>query len=126
MRSSRATSKIHFYLIILTVTFLALAVIAMVLRKYLANPIEPSAGEAVFSLSDLRRMHRDGELTDDEYLAARAAALAESGVQVEGAALPADGPGKPKGPAGVDLGPELLSPDDLDAPPTPEKPDEDG
>jgi len=143
-RIEQATSKVNFYLIILTCTFLVLAVLGLIARKLFNSPIESSDQDAALSLSDLRRMHREGELTDDEYLAARAAALAESGVYVSdtpsgnaasaSATDPTDQddaePGtRPDthlgaGP-GVELGPELL--DGPEEPPESEpKPDNPG
>ncbi len=143
-RIEQATSKVNFYLIVLTCTFLALAVVGLIARKIFHGPIESDDQEAVLNLSDLRRMHRDGELTDDEYLAARSAALAESGVYVDND--PPNGPGSdsavtqtggsvakadpatgagPGGGPGVELGPELL--DKPDTPPKDEdKPDNPG
>ena len=152
-RIEQATSRINFYLIVMTCTFLALAVVGLIARKWFNSPTDAAQDESTFNLSDLRRMHRDGELTDDEYLVARAAALAESGVYSDKEAsdtstsesgvtqnepsnprndkptsdLPASQPGRPGGPGGpgVELGPELL--DTPETPPEPnDKPDNPG
>lgn len=143
-RIEQATSKVNFYLIILTCTFLALAVVGLIARKIFNSPIESSDEEAVLSLSDLRRMHREGDLTDDEYQAARAAALAESGVYIGGEGTDDGATGQtvnqdpkkvtpdedhpdtdPAVDPGVELGPELLN--DPDGPTGPgNKPDNPG
>ncbi len=143
-RIDQATSKVNFYLIILMCTFLTLAVVGLVARKIFNSPIESSDEDAALNLSDLRRMHREGDLTDDEYLAARAAALAESGVYVSGRGVRGGTPEShddqnpetishsvelppisPGAVPGVELGPELM--DSRDEPPEPEsKPDNPG
>ncbi len=74
-RASRAANEIWFYLLMLVALTVVVVVVGLVARKYLAGPIEPSGGETVFDLSDLRRLHREGHLSDEEYRAARAAVL---------------------------------------------------
>jgi len=113
-RLERATNNLRFYLTVLAITFIVIAVVAAVARKYLAGPVEPSQGEAIFDLSELRRLHREGQLSDDEYLAARAAALKDSRARLGDDAPQPDtdaAPARPR-PAhpGIELGPELLDP----------------
>ena len=117
-RVAKAQEDIWFYALLLAAAFLVCGVAAVLVRKWLTSPIESSQGQAVLDLSQLRRMHRDGMLTDQEYEAARSVALAETGV--------APSPDKPSAtplnasPAAVvdesDLGPELL---DRSNPPDP-------
>jgi hypothetical protein len=117
-RATRATSDLWFYLSALTVCFVVIVAAGLIARRYLAGPIESSDGEAMFDLSELRRLHREGRLTDEEYLAARGAVLndgnaylGEAGSQTSPHAATPTGP--PAG-AGITLGPELL-----DSPHTP-------
>lgn len=51
-----------------------LVIIAMLLRKRFLNQ-ELDRGEAGFTLADIRRMYRDGELTQEEFDQARAALI---------------------------------------------------
>ncbi len=125
-RLERANDNLRFYLTALAIAFIVIAVVAAIARKYLAGGIESDDGEAIFDLSELRQQHRDGQLTDDEYLAARAAALNVGGTYL-GNDLPRADPGadptpRPAGGAGVDLGPELLDTSKT-TPKTPEESD---
>ncbi len=74
-RAKRASGDVLEYLAILLVAAIVIVAIGLIARKYLAGPIESTEGEAVFDLSELRRMHREGVLNDEEFQAARAAAL---------------------------------------------------
>ncbi len=135
-RSERATNHVWFYLAMLMACAVVIVGLGLVARKYLAGPVESSKNRAKFDLSDLRRMHREGELSDDEYLAARAVALADSGVYLDDtaatanpSAIASNNPGvpgstsKPPNRSGVELGPELM--DDPQAPPQPPAPPDD-
>lgn len=110
-RAARAQSEVWFYLIMLVVAAVVITAIGLVARKYLTEPIEASEGQAVFDLSELRRLHRLGQLTDDEFEAAKAAVLKDGAGYMSkpptGAEWPAPRP--PSGPD-VELGPELLEP----------------
>lgn len=115
-RTARAQNDIWLYLIVLVVGALLIVVIGLIARKVFADPIEASEGETVFDLSELRRMHRAGQLTDEEYQAAKAAVLMDGAGFLSRA--PAAGPERSAGPGGlrpaddpdVELGPELLGP----------------
>lgn len=50
-----------------------IAVVAFFIKRRLAAPTEVGEG---FTLSDLRRMHKDGALSEEEYEAARRAMIA--------------------------------------------------
>jgi hypothetical protein len=123
-RIARAQNDVWLYLIVLVVGALVIVVIGLIARKVFADPIESSEGEAVFDLSELRRLHRAGQLTDDEYEAAKAAVLMDGASFLAQAPAAAERPARPGGlrPAddpGVELGPELLGPS-----PTPPNGDE--
>lgn len=128
-RASRAANEIWFYLLMLVALTVVVVVVGLVARKYLAGPIEPSGGETVFDLSDLRRLHREGHLSDQEYQAARAAVLIDgnSNLGNEPQAQPTPPARMPEQPSDshldtpdtpdTELGPELLDrPHPTDAP----------
>ncbi len=115
-RLERATSNLWFYLPALTVLVILIAAVGLVARKYLTGPIQSSGGDAVFDLSELRQLHHEGHLSDDEYLAARSAALSEGGSFLGDAGKQADPQSdpstrprnRPPNRSGIHLGPELL------------------
>lgn len=113
-RSVRAQNDVWFYLIVLVAAGVVIAVIGLVARKYLSGPIEATEGEAVFDLSELRRLHRMGQLTDDEFQAAKAAVLMNGADYLAkdstGAQRPARPATRPAGDPDIMLGPELLGP----------------
>jgi hypothetical protein len=113
-RSTRASNHVWFYLAALVGCIVVLVGLGYFVWRCITRPIESHGGEAAFNLSDLRRMHRQGELSDDEYLAARAVALAASGVDLGEPAQDvhptASAPRQPLNRSGVELGPELLDP----------------
>jgi hypothetical protein len=122
-RAAKATNDIWFYLAVLVVASVVIVAVGLVLRKMLAGPIEAAQGEAVFSLSDLRRMHREGMLTDEEYRAARSATLVESGLSPDSSGAPKPAAARREtGPPATEvveesrLGPELLDPKGPPAP----------
>jgi len=114
-RAAKAANDIWFYLAVLVVASIVIVAVGLVLRKMLSGPVEAAQGEAVFSLSELRKMHREGMLTDEEFQAARSAALAESGLSAPsgGEPRPVTAP-KPSSHVVEEsqLGPELLDPQD--------------
>lgn len=120
-RAARAQGDIWFYLAVLVAAAVVIAVIGLVARKYLSEPIEATEGEAVFDLSELRRLHRLGQLTDDEYEAAKAAVLINGadylGTDSTGAPRPARPAPRPTGDPDIELGPELLGPTTPPLPP---------
>jgi len=62
----------------------ALIVLGVVARKILKGPPdEPNTG-ITFSISDLRRMHREGQLSDEEFERAKAAIIANSSFAMGG------------------------------------------
>ncbi|MEZ6193043.1 MAG: SHOCT domain-containing protein [Phycisphaerales bacterium] len=113
-RTARAQGDIWFYLGVLVVAAVVIAVIGLIARKYLSEPIEASEGEAVFDLSELRKLHRHGQLTDDEFEAAKAAVLMNGADYLSkdstGAERPTRPTPRPAGDADIELGPELLGP----------------
>ena len=113
-RTVRAQNDVWFYLVVLVAAGVVIAVIGLIARKYLSGPIEASEGEAVFDLSELRRLHRQGQLTDDEFEAAKAAVLMNGadylGKDSTGAERPTRPIPRPAGDPDIELGPELLGP----------------
>jgi len=112
VRAAKASADIWFYLLILVVASMIVVTLGLVLRKKLSVPIESARGETAFNLSDLRKLHRLGLLSDEEFQAAKAGALAESGVPPVSGTVPKAAPKTGQNPLGaVDeslLGPELL------------------
>ncbi len=126
-RAARATNDIWMILTILVVASILIVAVALIVRKMLLGSDEASAGEAIFDLSELRRLHREGSLTDEEFQAARAAALMDGtgylgGEQASASATPPSA----KSSQDVELGPELLSEQDLADPLQENPPDDDG
>ncbi len=113
-RAARAQDDVWFYLIVLVIAAVVITVIGLVARKVLSEPIEASQGEAVFDLSELRKLHRQGQLTDDEFEAAKAAVLMNGsdylGRDSTGAERSAWPIPRPPGDPDIELGPELLGP----------------
>lgn len=113
-RAARAQDEVWFYLVVLVIAAVVITVIGLVARKVLSDPIEASEGQAVFDLSDLRKLHRQGQLTDDEYEAAKAATLMDGasfmGKDSAGAPRSVRPAHRPLDDPGVELGPELLDP----------------
>lgn len=110
-RTAQARSDIWWNLGLLTAMAAMMVVIGLIARKLLADPIESSNARAVFSLSDLRRLHREGQLSDEEFQAAKAAVIAGTSAQLKDDDAPQT-PAKNRAPLTDDtaLGPELLDP----------------
>lgn len=127
-RTAQNQSDIWFYLIVLVVGAFVVITIGLVARKMLGGPIETGEGGSVFDLSELRRLHREGQLTDEEFQVARAAALKESTGYLGEDAPPTDeAPRAKPGSHDIDLGPELVdTPDPPEPPDTPEESDKPG
>ncbi len=104
-RTARAQGEIWFYLVLLVIAAAIVVMVGLAVRKALLDPIESSAEEAVLDLSELRRLHREGKLSDEEYLAAKQAILSAGANVLHGDDQE------------VDLGPELLDTPDIPAPP---------
>jgi hypothetical protein len=95
-----AAASILFWVAVLLAVIVALAVVALWLRRRLMVA-EESEGGIGFTLGDLRRLHREGKMSDEEFNTAKAAMLARTRAVI-------DAP-KPAGKvASADLGPELL------------------
>lgn len=127
-RTVRNQNDIWFFLIVLVVAAFVIAIIGLIARKMLGSPIESNEGEPVFDLLELRRLHRGGQLTDEEFQTARAAAIKDStGYQDEAADTTAtEAPRATPGSHDIDLGPELLDGSDPpDAPDESDKPHRD-
>ena len=60
--------EIFFYLCLIVIAAVALAIVALLMRRMLLR--HQDTGES-FTLADLRRLHEQGQLSDDEYEAAR-------------------------------------------------------
>lgn len=73
--ANQLRDDIWFYLIVLVIASCVIVVFGLIARKLLNSPIESNDADAVIDLAKLRRMHRDGELTDAEFQAARNAVL---------------------------------------------------
>jgi hypothetical protein len=94
-----AAVEILFWLGMLTAAAVAIVVVALLVRRRFmaANAAEDTPG---FLLSDLRKMHAEGRLTDEEFAAAKAGLVARSrailsdedpaGVGGEGRPFPTD------------------------------------
>lgn len=73
---------------ILIVTLLVLFAVVSMYRKWMNAP--DSSGGVGFTLSDLRRLHREGKMTDEEFARAKALIIGNVKKQAED---PAAGPG---------------------------------
>ncbi len=126
-RTARNQDDIWFYLIVLVIAAFAIAIIGLVARKMLASPIASGEGESIFDLSELRRLHREGRLTDEEFQTARATVLKDSaGYLDETDTTAAEAPRVTPGSHDIDLGPELMDASDPpDDPDESDKPDRD-
>ncbi len=60
--------EIFFYLGIIVGAAVVLVIVALVVRRFMLGRHDP--GES-FTLSDMRRLHQQGQLSDEEYEAAR-------------------------------------------------------
>ncbi len=114
----QTSHDILFALGLLTAAAAAIVIIGLVVWKKLGDPIESSDAGAVFDLSELRRLHREGQLSDEEFQAAKAAAILDG----TAAFLPKETPEQPTAADEIpieddnaSLGPELL--DDPDQSP---------
>ena len=65
-------------LLLLLVAALALAVVFFVLRRVLSRDEEQDEAVTGFTLADMRRMHAEGRLSDEEFAAAKAAVIGRS------------------------------------------------
>ncbi len=64
----QAQSDILWWLGVIVVAAVALALIALAIRKAVNRASQtPMGGGVGFTISDLRRMHEQGELTDEEF-----------------------------------------------------------
>lgn len=79
--TQQAPREIFVWLAIIVGAAILLGVIAMVLRKALMGQ-DPNAGSVGFTLSDLRRLHAEGELTDEQFEQAKARIIAQSRAQL--------------------------------------------
>ena len=70
-------SEIFLWLGVLTAAVVVLGVVLMVLRKWLHDTASLSH-DMPFTLGDLRQMHREGKLTDDEFEKAKHQVIALS------------------------------------------------
>jgi hypothetical protein len=124
-RGVQARDDVVLYVIVLVVAVFVIMTIGLIARKILSGPIESSESEAMFDLSELRRQHREGRLTDEEFQIARAVALRDGSGLMAAAAAPAPAEALLAAAADTDqeLGPELL--DTPDTPDPPDSPNED-
>ena len=73
-----ATMDILIAVVGLAALAVVLVVVALVVRKKYQNQ-QSDVGQGVgFTLSDFRKMHREGQLTDEEFAAAKATLLAHT------------------------------------------------
>ena len=113
-RANQARSEIWFYLLMLVLASCVIVVFGLIARKLLTSPIESGDAAAVIDLAELRRMHREGKLSDEEFQAARAAALMGSAALLTPASDTAeedtdasDDPDSPPSPPPPDVTPEV-------------------
>ena len=72
------TMDIMFWLMWLVVGAGALIVLGVIARKIIKGPPDERNTGIAFSISDLRRMHREGQLSDEEFERAKGAIIANS------------------------------------------------
>ena len=72
--SAQAQRAIFVYLAVIVAAAVAVVAVALVVRKLLLR--SPQATEA-FTLSDIRRLHAEGELSDEEFEATRKLMIAK-------------------------------------------------
>ena len=64
---------------LIVVAAILMGILSLAIRKRLLRPDEADAGGTIgFTLADLRRMHEDGQMTDDEYIQAKRRLIANA------------------------------------------------
>jgi len=85
-QSSRTTSSVAdilLYLGIIVAAAIVLVIVGVIVRKRFQDDDAPAMPTA-FTLSDLRQMHQQGQLTDEEFDRAKKAMLARSRAAYQG------------------------------------------
>ncbi|MCC6683243.1 MAG: hypothetical protein IT445_20290 [Phycisphaeraceae bacterium] len=72
--SAQTQRQIFFYLGMIVIAAIVLVAVALVVRRLMLGRHEP--GES-FTLSDVRRLHQEGQLSDEEFEAARKRLIAQ-------------------------------------------------
>ena len=97
LAQASSAGSIMFWSIVLVVVLILGLVVVMYVRRQITEPDAPS--HIGFTLSDLRQMHKRGQMTDEEFEKAKAKIIgaAKSKAQAGGAAPPPVD-GGPQGP----------------------------
>jgi ABC-type iron transport system FetAB permease component len=75
-QSQRGMGSVFFWLLVLIGLVIVAAVLVLYLRKWYSSPdVTPSAG---FTLGDIRQLHREGQMTDEEFEKAKALILGQT------------------------------------------------
>ncbi len=77
------SKDIFLWLGVIVLAAIVLGVIALVLRRVLMG--EQAAPQIGFTLADLRRLHEDGELSDEEFAQAKGRMLAQGRAMLDDA-----------------------------------------
>lgn len=81
-QAAAQTGDIFFWLGMLLVASLVIILVAVIVRKRIMSHAQSTADQA-FTLSDLRRMHQQGHMTDEEFARAKAAMIAQNRARLE-------------------------------------------
>lgn len=76
-RVDQATQQVLWAVAMILVAIVVVVVVALVLRRLLLKPPDQTASRG-FTLAEMRRLHEQGELSDEEWEAARSALLAHT------------------------------------------------
>jgi hypothetical protein len=93
LASLKSTTTIIIWSLVLIAVIVGAFVAVMLVKKWVNQPVESGLGaQAGFTLSDLRRLHKSGEISNEEFEKARARILVAAGSgQSHKAQSPADG-----------------------------------
>lgn len=74
--AQRSVQEIYWWLSAIVIAALALAIVGLIVRRLVMGPKEDKGNEG-FMLADLRRLRREGNLSDEEYRSARTTMIAQ-------------------------------------------------
>ena len=106
--AQRSVQEIYWWLGAIVIAALALAIVGLIVRRLVMGPKEDKGDEG-FMLSDLRRLHREGNLSDEEYRSARTTMIAQGRALLDKEEPDQVGSGpeaNDQPPSGSDAGPE--------------------
>jgi hypothetical protein len=93
-QSQRGMGEVLLWLLVLIGLVVVAAMLVLYLRKWYSSPDStPSAG---FTLGDIRQLHRDGQMTDEEFERAKALILGQTRRQLH--ETPAESKNDPRPP----------------------------